>query len=75
MKEIVWPTEPDRFSETDIRPLKIKYPRIKFWRDDNGKLINKVQVLVELDEKDETLDLYSPKEIKQIFKEQKREER
>lgn len=52
----------------------IRYPRIKFLRDTEGKLTNKVLVLVELDEKNETLEWYSPNEIKKTFKEQKEEE-
>ena len=54
---------------------KIKYPRIKFMRDSNGKLTSSVQVLVELDEKNETLDWYSLKQIKTILTNQKREEK
>lgn len=53
----------------------MKYPRIKFMRDSEGKLTSSVQVLVELDEKNETLDWYSLKEIKTILTNQKREEK
>lgn len=53
----------------------IKYPRVRFLRNSNGKLTKHVLVVVELNEKEETTDWFSLGELKTIFENQREEER
>ena len=52
----------------------IIYPRIKFMRNANGKIMDTVSVVVEDTENEEITAWYSLKELRQIFKDQKEEE-